>query len=806
MSQRKKRTEQKMSAQPADVVSPMPRAGVPGGAAWMLAALVLLTGAICSIYGQAVNAPFIFDDLPSVEENLSIRGLWPLVGDSERPGPLRPPHHNPIAGRPVVNLSLAVNYYFGQLDPTGYHVVNICLHVLCGLLLFAIVRHTLLLAYFGGRFDRAAGPLALVVALLWALHPLQTETVVYVTQRTELMVAFFYLATLYGSLRYWAATTQGGRAAWLALAILASLAGMASKEVMVSAPVIVLLCERTFVAGSFRRAWRQSWPLYVGLAATWGLLLALNVSGPRSDTAGFSLGVPVFAWWFTQAKILGMYSKLVVWPWPLAIHYGMPYLTLAAAWPWLLGVTLLATSVVILLWRNHPAGFLGAWMAAILAPTFVVPITTEVAAERRMYLPLAALLALVVVGGYWLVQQTSLRLGGERNQASTRRWLLAAAGCATLLLVLAASVTSAHRLAMYNNPLTLWQDTVASQPDDPMAHYNLGIVLAKQDRLQEAIQCYQRTIELKPDYANAHYNMANLLARAGQLKEAIDQYRWTLRIHPNDADAHFNLGLILAEAGQPTQAVDEFQVALQLEPDFADVHAELGYVLTDLGRVSEAITHMEQATKLKPADSHIAYCYGSALLKAGRVKEAIERFRYALELKPDYADAHNNLTIALASIDRVDEAIQHGQRAVQLEPDRADAHANLGALLLRQGQTQQAIAEFRTALQLDPNLWDTQVSLAGALRETGQLQEAIEQYQQAMRLDPDNLSIYGNLAEAYIQTNQSDKAIALTQEAVRIARSKGQTELADKIEAWLTGYQAGLTDSPDVPSTTDETP
>jgi tetratricopeptide (TPR) repeat protein len=804
MSKQKKQSRQSTRAKsyagmPTDWRADAPRALV------LVLAVVVLTGAVWAVYGCAINAPLIFDDKESIENNASIRQLWPLVGSTGQPGPLRPPYHIPMSGRPLVNLTLALNYHFGGLEPVGYHVVNISLHLLVALLLFAIIRRTLQLAYFGNKFDRAATPLALAVALLWAVHPLVTETVIYTTQRTELMVASFYLATLYSAMRYWATPTRGSRAAWLSLAVLASLAGMASKEVMVSAPVIVLLFERTLVAGSFRRAWQQSWPLYVGLAATWLLLLALNSGGPRSDSAGFHLGVPLLAWWLTQAKVFWMYLKLVVWPWPLVIHYGTTYLdSFSTAWPAVLGVVVLAAIVVVLLWRDRAAGVLGAWALAILAPTSLVPITTELAAERRMYLPLAAVVTLLIVGGYWLVRQTASRLGSERNHAG--RWPLAAAGCAMVLVVFVASVASARRLAVYNDPLALWQGTVASQPKDPMAYYNLGIALADRDRLQEAIQCYQRTIELKPDYANAHYNMGNLLARAGQTQEAIDHYQWALRIHPDDAQARFNLGLILASVGQKTQAIEQFDLALRIEPDAADIHAELGYALADVGRTAEAIGHLDRATELKPADAHVAYCYGSALLTVGRVDDAIKRFQYALQLNPDYADAHNNLAAAFEATGRTEEAIQHVRRVVQIQPDRADAHSNLGVLLVRRGRLPEAIAEFRTALQLDPNQWDTQVHLAGALRETGQLQDAIAHYEQAVRLDPDNLKIYGNLAEAYIQTNQSAKAIALTREGARIARSKGQTELAEKIEAWLSGHLAGPASTPDAAPPAGQTP
>ncbi len=245
---------------------------------------------------------------------------------------------------------------------------------------------------------------------IWALHPLQTEAVIYITQRTELLVGLFYLATLYASLRYWRANSRGTRITWCSFAFLSCLAGMASKEVMVTAPVMVLLFELIFVAGTFRQALRKSAPLYCGLFASWGLLLALNIGGPRSGTAGFDLGISVFTWWLTQAKVLWLYLKLVIWPYPLVIHYQIPYLTsLSVAWPWLLGSMTLGLFVLVLVYRRASLGYVLAWVIVILSPTLLVPITTEVAAERRMYLPLAALVVMFVASGYQLFRMAQAR-------------------------------------------------------------------------------------------------------------------------------------------------------------------------------------------------------------------------------------------------------------------------------------------------------------------------------------------------------------------------------------------------------------
>ena len=481
-----------------------------------------MAAAIWLVYGSSIRSPFIFDDHSSIIENPSIRSLWPLIGTAEHPGSFNAPKDLPTCGRPLVNFSLAINYRLDGLNPLGYHIFNIILHVLSALLLFGIVRRTILLDFFQNQFQVASASLALAAALLWAVHPLQTESVAYTTQRTELMVGLFYLATLYTSLRYWSASSSLSRKSWLALATLACLGGMASKEVMVTAPLIVLLFERTFLAGSFRRAWQNSWPLYIALALGWGLLFCLNYSAPRSTTAGFHLGVPVFKWWCLQAKVFWMYLKLTIWPSPLLIHYSMPYMPWADAWPWVLGLVLFAAASSLLLWHRSALGFAGFWVLLILSPTMIVPIITEVAAERRMYLPLAALITLAVMGGYFLLLQLG-QFSKNTNLAVRRSVPILMA--AVLLLAVVSGCLSSQRLRAYENELTLWQAEVANITSDPMVYTNLGMQLNRLERWKEAADNFKLSLQLNPDIAETHNDLGLAYAHEGLLEEAVSEYQ-----------------------------------------------------------------------------------------------------------------------------------------------------------------------------------------------------------------------------------------------------------------------------------------
>ncbi|MGD9721600.1 MAG: tetratricopeptide repeat protein [Pirellulales bacterium] len=592
------------------------------------AGAALLCGAIAAVYGRALHAPFVFDDASSISTNDSITRLWPLLGTSEHRGPFNPPPDTAVSARPLVNGSFAVNYHFGALDPVGYRAVNIVLHMLAALLVWALVARTLRLEYFRGAFDSSAGCLGWCVALIWAMHPLVTEAVVYVTQRTELMMAVAYLATLYASLRYWSAQRPAARRAWLVAAVLACTLGALSKEVIATVPLVVLAFERTFLRGSFRQALAASRPLYVGLIVALLPLAVINAQGPRTPQAGFGLGVGAVAWWLTQIKVLALYLKLSVWPWPLVIHYEMPYLqTVGEAWPWVVGAVIVCVAVLWLFWRRTASGFLLFTALVILLPTLAVPLVREVAAERRMYLPLAALVTLAVVGGFALLRRLAAPL---LVAAPARRPALVAVACACALAV-GLGLLSVRRLSAFDDEVTLWQDALEHQPDNVMVRTNLGIFLGQRGEQQQAIEHLQHALQIEPRSVEAHYNLARALEEAGQPAEAIDHYERALRGQADHVAAHNNLGRLLAANGKSAQAVEHFRAALRLKPDFGPAHNNLGIELLAAGAAAEAIPHFEEGLRYVPS-----------------------------------IEGYTNLATAYAMAGRRDEAIRAAQRGAQL--------------------------------------------------------------------------------------------------------------------------------------------
>ncbi|MGO9244110.1 MAG: tetratricopeptide repeat protein [Verrucomicrobiia bacterium] len=639
---------------------------------------VVLAGLLA--YHNSFVGPFVFDDVDSISENRTIRHLWPPWKA------LSPPHGrgSTVEGRPVLNFTFAVNYALGGTTPWGYHVVNLAIHILAGLTLYGIARRTLVQPTLGKRFAAEATSLALAIAVIWTVHPLQTEAVTYVAQRAESLMGLFYLLTLYCFLRG-VESRQPGR--WYALSVTACLLGMGTKEVMVSAPLIVLIYDWIFVAGSVRQAWRKRWRLYAGLAGTWlvlGYLVA--TTSTRGGSAGFESGL---AWWqyaLIQCRAIVHYLKLSVWSYPLVFDYWLPTVSHAGEiLPYALVLAALATGTVIVLWRRPAVGFLGVWFFAILAPSSsVVPVATETISEHRMYLPLVAVVVLAVLGIYTLIGRRSLFV--------------------FFALAVGLGLMTWRRNQDYCSSIAIWDDTVAKCPQNPRAHHNLGFELSQIGKLQEAIGQYEQALRIEPDYAEAHHDLGLALSQIGKIQEAIGQYEQALLIEPDYAKARNNLGVALSQAGRFAEGIGQYEQALRIKPDYAEVHYNLATALEQTGRVPEAIQHYEQALRIMPEYAEAHYNLGNDFLREGKVSDAIAHYEQALRIKPDYAEAHSNLGIALAQTGKIKEAIAHYEQALRIKPDYPEAHSNLGSALEQAGRVPEAIQHYEQALRLRPDL------------------------------------------------------------------------------------------------------
>jgi protein O-mannosyl-transferase len=629
------------------------------GVRWRAALLAL---AVVVTYANSLSGPFVLDDQASIVQNPQIRDLS-RMGEVLMPRP-----DSPVAGRPLPSLAFALNYAIGGLDVHGYHVVNIALHLACVLLAFGVFRRTFELPPVAQRLGMRGVDLACAAALLWAVHPLNSEVVDYLTQRTESMMAACFLATLYAAARA-AAAQQSAR--WARLAVVSCALGMACKESMAIAPMMVAVYDRIFLFDSWRAALaRRKW-LYGGLAATWLVLAALMAPAPRQGAAGFSSGVSPWTYLLNQAVVITDYLRLSIWPHDLVAFYGWPGpLTLGDVLPYAAFITILLAITVVALARAPLLGFLGAWFFITLAPaSSVVPIATEVGAERRMYLPLLALAVLAVVGAdfVWRRARRYLRTGHAAAEAaalqppgSIRSAGLLAAIPIVILIAVSGALASATivRNGEYASALALTRTVVERRPTG-VAHHMFGEQLMAAGQHEEAVR--QLTEAVAKGNSRAGYQLGVALFNQGKLAEAtarleafVSTYQLPSRLVPRWLEpplvevvqARLAIGQASAAGGQWRKAAEQAQWVLKVLANHVGARQLLADALFGEQRWEEAGAQYREYLQARPADGRALINLGVTQVAAGRLDEAIATFARAVEADPGNARAKQLLSMA----------------------------------------------------------------------------------------------------------------------------------------------------------------
>ena len=656
--------------------------------------------AVSLAYANSVSVPFQFDDWSPIE-NEAVRQSTAV--DASR----MPQLGVQVAGRPVVRASFAINYALGGMDVTGYHLLNIAVHVACALLLFTIVRRTLS-RWFSGELKNDAVAVACAAGLIWALHPLNTGAVTYISARSELLMAVCYLGMLLAGSR---AHEANGISLWSAAAVIACAAGMACKETMVTSPLVMVLFDRAFVFTSFKEAFRARWKLYAALAATWLVLAALAWSAPRAGSVGLSLGVSPWTYLLNQAEVVTDYLRRAVSPVGLVFAYGEPRaITLEEVLPQSLLIVFLA-GVSLWAWFVRPKiGFLPLTFFVILAPTStVVPIATEAGAERRMYLPLAALVVLGVVAGRagwsWLQRRSGFR------------WSPAVAkslGVAAVTILCASLVTlTVRRNREYASPEVLWRTSLERWPSS-IAHRNLATALKHAGKRDEALEHLRATLA---DHPEVRYIIGLELFEMGRYDESrkeLSTFLDSTAVSDPDveANARLVLGRILGSLGRSREALEELTGLVTERPD--DWAAQLA--LADLrlaGRDFEAaLTGYRRYVAADPRHAGAWTNLGLAALATGRTDEGLDALQRALTLEPMNAVNHVNLASALADAGRLEEATSHAGEAARLAPANANARELYGHLLASQGRYHEALRELEAAAQTNPGDAELREALA----------------------------------------------------------------------------------------------
>ncbi len=659
-------------------------------AAARLIAFFLLIAAGFAVYAYSFGGAFLFDDYGNIVENERVHSLWP-------PGPYL------SSRRPVVQFTFAVNYALGGLQTRGYHLVNLAIHLLAGLTLYGIVRRTVLLMRTDRSSDTSSVWLAFVVALLWLIHPLQTQSVSYIIQRGESLMGLFYLLCLYAMIR---GSTSAKPWRWYGVAILACALGMGSKAVMVTAPVVMVVFDRMFLSTSWRRLARQRGVFFGCLFATWVVLALCGEAATVFQTTpkegvnvGFAYkGISPIAYAMTQPVVILRYVRLCFWPDTLCLDYQW---TAVESFGEALGPALVVGALVLAtigaLAARHWLGFAGAWFFLVLAPTSSFVPIRDLIFEHRMYLPLAAVVTVVVFGAHSAWRRLSARFAP----------LAAGSVAVAVLATLAASLPLASRTVVrnrdYRSARAMWQSVLDARPQSARARFGLGAAMYREGRIEESISRFNEAIAITPKYADAHFNLGVAYAAKEDWASALTYYRRAVALAPQRVNYARALGDALSYLGRFEEAARVFRDALAVAPDDVALRLKLADALADARRDAEAVAAFEAVLALDENQSEARINLGNALRRLGRTDEAIGQYRRVLSGDSRNTAAWANLGAVFVELGRLDQAEEALQRSIDLDPDLEPAFRALVEVLMKQQETSSARTLLLRRLDRDPN-------------------------------------------------------------------------------------------------------
>jgi protein O-mannosyl-transferase len=694
----------------------------------MAAVCLVLAVFTFAVFGQTLTHEFVnYDDNEYVYENpmvargLTFKGLvWAFT------------HVHSANWHPLTWLSHMLDCQLYGLNPGGHHLTNVLLHTATVIALFLVLRQ------MTGALWRSA-----FVAAVFAIHPLRVESVAWVAERKDVLSGLFFMLTIGAYVRY-------ARRPWswggYGLVMLLFAMGLMCKPMLVTLPVVLLLLDfwplqRKESPGKLVL---EKLPL-LALSAASCIVTILAQHRVIQSVRSFSLPNRLGNALVTCLVYLGQ----MVWPTGLAVYYPYPPNGLPG-WEIGLAVTILA-GFSAFAWRKRrkqPWLWIGwVWYLIMLLPVMgIIQVGGQAHADRYTYLPEIGICVAVT---WWLAE-----------------WRVGRVVFGSLMAgVLAGLMVCAWRQTAYwQNSEILWKHTLACTTGGYLAHYNLGVALDKNEKLDEAIVQYQASLQSNPDYAEAHYN----------------------------------LGLDLFQKGKVNEAIAQYQEALQINPDYAEAHNNLGNAFFQMGKMEEAIAQEQEALRIKPDNAETHYNLGNTLLQTGKVDEAITQYQAALQIKPDFVEAHNNLGKVLLQEGRTEEAIAQLQTVLQINPAYTTARLNLGNILLQKGNAADAIVQYQKALQIEPDNPQVQNTLAWLLATCAEAslrngEKAVRLARQANALTGgENPAVLHTLAAALAETGRFGEAVQSAQKAIALAQATGQQELTAQLNEELKRYKAGL--------------
>lgn len=741
------------------------------------------------VFGRTAGFDFLnYDDSFYVYEN-------PLINRGLTRAGLIAAFTKPLVGNwhPLTSISLMLDAQFFGLKAGGYHFVNVLLHSIAVLLLFIVLRK-LTASTWRSAF----------VAAVFAIHPLRSESVVWISERKDVLSGVFFMLMLISYIRY---ARQPRLLSYLLVAV-TLMFGLLAKAMLVTAPFILLLLDywplqrfasldgehvdEPTIAPRARLSWliTEKLPLLAMAAAV--SVATIFAQEPALESASY-LTLP---WRIENALVtVWVYVRQMFWPFDLAVFYPHPKGSIPVWEVGLAFVLLVITLAAIFLGRKKYPYLVTGWLwylIMILPVIGLVQVGWQGHADRYTYLPQIGL-SIIVAGGV-----ADLSLGWPFRRFAT--------GLVGTLTVVVLMVIACQQVDYWSSSVRLWTHTLAVTSNNDVAERGLGTALLKLGRIEEAIVHDRAALRIRPGDANGLTNLANALFQAKQFPEAVEQYREIVRLRPNDGEAHRNLGKALSQSGATDEAITQFKEALRIRSNDPDASYSLGNALLQKNELAQSIDYFRKTIKAQPDHAAAHYNLGIALQRSGQIDEAIEEFRQTINLQAQHADAHNNLAIALSKRGQLQEAIAEEQIALRIKPESAEFQSNLASIFLQSGRVADAVARWREALRLQPDKLGPQISLAWVLATTSDSAvrngaEALELAQRAHRAAGDrNLMTSRVLAAAFAEQGQFAQAIETARDGMRRGDAVGQFSLVGSLQEDLVLYQQGIPLRESVPS------
>ena len=749
----------------------------------LLSILVLLT---FLAYLRSIHAPLIFDDFIYIRP-LKLKGIL---------------NHFSLHVRSIAVFSFGLNYYLLGMNLVAFRITNIIFHILSTFFAAYFTYTTLILPSMRDRYERFAEgktPLyiALLVATLFLLHPIQTSAVNYITQRMAIMASMFSFA---GFIFYVKGAAKRGRMAVLyyVLSSLSFILAIFSKEnavmVLFMLPVYDFFFLSTFQWKEFRKRFITVSVLLLSLALIvaykmgavgfigkiFTLLSNPNQPMERLGYSGMGINWTPGEYLLTELRIVSRYIFLILVPAPsfMVFDYSNAYPVskdLLNPLTTLFSLVFLISALFFSLKYSKRAPLISfgiLWYLTTISLESFIALGLDPYFEHRNYLPSFGLfLGLATLLPY----EDRLKLRVKKETI-------------IILVALPLFALTFIRNGVWREGRLLWEEAVEKAPNNVRARVNLGAAYVDQGLIDKAFEQYRTVLKMQPDNPNAHLNLGEVFFKKGLVDKAIEEYEKALGSpqqvqarHKSDpllertnSDVHYNLGTAFQKKGLTDKAIEQYQTALRIRSDFAEPYINLGIIYGELGTMDKAMEYFQAAVQLDPDFAKAHYNLGTALHKKRLVEAAVEQYRIALKLDPGYAEAHSSLGSAYRDLGWIDKAIEHFQTAIKLRPDFANAHANLGAVFFEKGLIDKAIEEDETALKLQPDLVETYKELGNAFYKKGLTDKAIEQYQIALKLRPDLIEARKKLGNAFYKKGLIDKAIEQYQIALKLQPGSGE--------------------------------